>query len=307
MSLSNVMQPILHPIAFFNSFRKTANWRTFKGDLQRFFKNVNDAGEAKRGNGEVYILGAGPGDPELLTLKAYRLLQEADVVLFDWLVTKEMLDLIPASAIRQFVGKRCGQHSCSQDTICNLMLEHASLGRKVVRLKGGDPSIFGRVSEECEALEKANIPYAIIPGVTAASGMAAYTGMPLTDRRYAQSVRFITATLKDKDHEPDWSNMVANGGSEKGQDTLVFYMGLKRIATIAQRLEQHGMNPNMPVAVIDQATCKEQRKVHGCLSDIATKVEMAKFQGPALFVVGGITQSPFDVSAELLANRMVIR
>lgn len=251
-------------------------------------------------SGQVYILGAGPGDPELLTLKAYRLIQSADVVLFDWLVSEELLNMIPSSAIRQFVGKRCGKHSFEQKTICNLMVEHARLGRTVVRLKGGDPSVFGRVSEECEALQQAHIPFAIVPGVTAASGMAAYTGMPLTDRRYAQSVRFITATLKRPEDEPDWSAMVAAGKNRKAQDTLVFYMGLKRIALIAQRLMTHGMASEMPCAIVDQATKSNQQVFSGTLSTIAGILAQQHIEGPALLVVGEVTKCPWPVALSML-------
>ena len=251
--------------------------------------------ERRKQGGQVYILGAGPGDPELLTLKAYRLIQSADVVLFDWLVSEELLKMIPASTIRQFVGKRCGKHSFEQKTICNLMVEHARLGRTVVRLKGGDPSVFGRVSEECEALQNADIPFAIVPGVTAASGMAAYTGMPLTDRRYAQSVRFITATLKHPDDEPDWHSMVARSENIKAQDTLVFYMGLKRIPMIAERLKNHGMSPFMPCAIVDQATKSTQKVFSGQINDIAQILENNQIEGPALFVVGEVARSPWQV------------
>lgn len=280
------------------NFRRSGPAQTFKGFFDLYFKKYSDNQRVTGGRGEVFIVGAGPGDPELLTLKAHRLIQSADVVLFDWLVSEDLLRLIPASATRQFVGKRCGQHSFEQQTICNLMVEHARLGRKVVRLKGGDPSVFGRVSEECDALQNANIPYAIVPGITAASGMAAYSGMPLTDRRYAQSVRFITATLKNPEDEPDWSGMVTQSG--KSQDTLVFYMGLKRIGTIAQRLISHGMKADMPCAVVDQATQQQQQIITGNLRNIADLVAAKVIEGPALLVVGEVTQQPWSVDLALL-------
>ncbi len=302
MSFTSIITPLLWPVSGLRQlFRQQHNWwanNKVYGSSGGLFKKQIRVG--KKGQGKVYILGAGPGDPELLTLKAYRLLQQADVVLFDWLVSKELLDLIPQQTMRQFVGKRCGQHACPQETICNLMQSHASLGRTVVRLKGGDPSIFGRVSEECMALEKASIPFAIVPGVTAASGMAAYTGMPLTDRRYAQSVRFITATMKDPSLEPDWSKLVAEPGTKTGQDTLVFYMGLQRIGKISQRLVDHGMPRDMPVAVVDQATTSAQRVVPGTLSNIAEEVAAAQLQGPALLVVGQVTAQPFMVDLGML-------
>lgn len=269
-------------------------WRR-SNNSQQDFKSKRSAPQ----EGQVFILGAGPGDPELLTMKAYRLLQEADVVLYDWLVSEALLDLIPKTTQRQFVGKRCGRHSCPQSEICRLMVEQAQLGKKVIRLKGGDPSIFGRVAEECLALQEADIPYAIVPGITAASGMAAYTGMPLTDRRYSQTVRFITATLKDPASEPDWSAMVANPDHGQ-QDTLVFYMGLKRIGTIASRLMQHGMAADMPVAIVDQATQPQQRHIQATLATAADLAQQAQLQGPALFLVGDVSKNPFSVNLPLL-------
>lgn len=288
----------IHNLFGLLNFRRAVSGQSFKGFFDQYFKKNRDYPRIGGGRGEVFIVGAGPGDPELLTIKAHRLIQSADVVLFDWLVSEDLLRMIPASATRQFVGKRCGQHSFEQQTICNLMVEHARLGRKVVRLKGGDPSVFGRVSEECEALQNANIPYAIVPGITAASGMAAYSGMPLTDRRYAQSVRFITATLKNPEDEPDWSGMVSQAG--KSQDTLVFYMGLKRIGTIAQRLITHGMKADMPCAVVDQATQQQQQVISGNLSNIADLMASQVIEGPALLVVGEVTQQPWSVDLALL-------
>lgn len=271
-----------------------------KGFLQRLFSTTRFKSDTESSNGSVHIIGAGPGDPELLTMKAYRLIQSADVVLYDWLVSDKLLELVPVAAIRQFVGKRCGQHSFKQQTICNIMVEHARLGRKVVRLKGGDPSIFGRVSEECQALQEANIPFAIVPGITAATGMAAYSGMPLTDRRFGQSVRFITATLKNPEDEPDWQNMVSGSSQKKHQDTLVFYMGLRRVDLICQRLKAHGMDENMSCAVIENATHSSQNILSGSISDIAQKLEKSNIEGPALFVVGLVTKTPWKVGLSLL-------
>lgn len=271
-----------------------------KGFLQRWFSTNRTKSNNASSNGSVHIIGAGPGDPELLTMKAYRLIQSADVVLYDWLVSEQLLDLVPLAATRQFVGKRCGQHSFKQKTICNIMVEHARLGKKVVRLKGGDPSIFGRVSEECQALQDANIPFAIVPGITAATGMAAYSGMPLTDRRFGQSVRFITATLKNPEDEPDWQNMVSDSSQIKHQDTLVFYMGLRRIGMICQRLMAHGMDENMSCAIIENATHSSQNILSGSISDIARKLEKSNIEGPALFVVGQVAQTPWKVDMSLL-------
>lgn len=284
-------------------FRRTADDSTLGGHglIRRIVSHFKDSGKVSgAGNASVHIIGAGPGDPELLTLKAYRLLQTADVVLYDSLVSEALLDLIPAATIRQYVGKRCGQHSFKQDTICNLIVEHAKLGRNVVRLKGGDPSIFGRVSEECQALEEANIPFAIVPGITAAAGMAAYSGMPLTDRRYGQSVRFITATLKNVSDEPDWENMVSTSSQQKHQDTLVFYMGLRKIHLICQRLMEHGMDSHMPCAIVEHATLPSQQILAGDISSIAQKLQNSEITGPALFVVGKVTEKPWQIDMSLL-------
>lgn len=273
--------------------------------LDKFMARIKSLSSDKRhsSSGQVYIVGAGPGDPELLTLKAYRLLQSADVVLYDSLVSDELMDLVPAAALRQYVGKRCGQHSFQQQAISNLLVEHARLGRKVVRLKGGDPCVFGRVSEECEALQKANIPFAIVPGITAATGMAAYSGMPLTDRRFGQSVRFITATLKNPQDEPDWQNMVSTSSQQKHQDTLVFYMGLRKIELICQRLMAHGLRADMPCAVVESATTAQQAAFSADVSTIAEKLQSSSISGPALFVVGEVAKQPWQIDLSLIQCR----
>ncbi|XOV77873.1 MAG: uroporphyrinogen-III C-methyltransferase [Aestuariibacter sp.] len=281
-------------------FRKFDGLTKRKIDLSSWWNSSANTNE-RSANGKVYIIGAGPGDPELLTMKAHRLLQNADVVLFDWLVSEELLNLAPRNAIRQFVGKRCGQHSCPQEMICNLMVQHASFGRNVVRLKGGDPSVFGRVSEECQALQAADIPFAIVPGITAATGMAAYTGMPLTDRRFAQSVRLITASLKHPDAEPEWQNMVAQDAQK--QDTLVFYMGLKKVSKIVARLRQHNMPPDTAIALVDQACLPTQQVLSGTLANIEQRLLEANLAGPALIIVGETARQSFSVAAELLSHQ----
>ncbi|MEP0355051.1 uroporphyrinogen-III C-methyltransferase [Paraglaciecola sp.] len=253
--------------------------------------------------GYVHLIGAGPGDAELLTLKAYRLIQTADVVMYDWLVNPDIIEMIPAKVERIFVGKKCGNHSMKQADICELMVEVAQTGKNIVRLKGGDPAIFARAGEECDILAKHQIDFAIVPGITAASGASAYAGIPLTHRECAQSVRFITAHLKSTKAEPNWCAIVegAKGTNENGE-TLVFYMGLKRIDTIMQRLAQNGLRPDMPVAVIDQASTSQQRVCVGTLMDIATKVQAEKFQGPAVTIVGEVVNKRHRVDLSLLAN-----
>ncbi|MFT2090766.1 uroporphyrinogen-III C-methyltransferase [Paraglaciecola sp. 2405UD69-4] len=253
--------------------------------------------------GHVYLIGAGPGDAELLTLKAYRLIQQADVVMYDWLVNPDIINMIPSNVERIFVGKKCGNHSMKQGDICELMVEVAQTGKNIVRLKGGDPAIFARAGEECDILAAHQIDFAIVPGITAASGASAYAGIPLTHRECAQSVRFITAHLKSTKAEPNWSAIVkgAKGAKDNGE-TLVFYMGLKRIHTIMARLEEHGLSLETPVAVVDQASTAQQRVCVGTLRDIAAKVDAENFQGPAVTIVGEVVNKRHQVNLSLLSK-----
>ena len=251
--------------------------------------------------GYVYLIGAGPGDAELLTLKAHRLLQQADVVMFDWLVNPDIINMIPSHVERVFVGKKCGQHSMQQADICQLMVEVALTGKNIVRLKGGDPAIFARAAEECDILAKHNIDFAIVPGITAASGASAYAGIPLTHRECAQSVRFITAHLKSDSDEPNWQALVAGASASNGE-TLVFYMGLKRLEIIMQRLESHGLAANTPVAVIDQASTAQQQECIGTLDNIAHRVIEQNFQGPAVTIVGEVVNKRHKVNLSLLSE-----
>lgn len=296
----HVFGPLL--AVFFGAMRKIE--ASFKRSARKA-NVINFKKYQAHSKGQVMIVGAGPGDPELLTMKAHRSLQEADVVLYDWLVSEALLEICPPNTIRVFVGKRCGEHSCQQEVICQQMIEHARLGRNVVRLKGGDPCVFGRVSEECEALQRANITFAIVPGITSATGMAAYAGLPLTDRQYAQSVRFITASLKKPDSEPEWSTMVASDPNK--QDTLVFYMGLRRIDMIVSRLLTHGMCPDMPIAIIDKACQSEQQRVNSTLTDLHDTLLSYRLSGPALIVVGKTAAVQFDIDSELLVSQSVAR
>lgn len=252
------------------------------------------AGNANR-HGQVYLIGGGCGDPELLTMKAHRILQSADVIMVDWLVNPDMYEYFPKHAKVEFVGKKCGKHSMHQDEICQTMLVHAQAGKTVIRLKGGDPSIFGRLAEETEILNKHQIPFAIIPGITAASGCAAYSGIPLTHRDCAQSVRFVTASLKDTEAEANWRN-IAN---EK--DTLVFYMGLNKVAQISQRLIKYGMRETMPIAIIDQGTLSDQQVCCSDLTNIASDMKFYDFKGPALIIVGEVVNKRQAISEPMLS------
>ena len=212
---------------------------------------------AQRSAGEVTLVGAGPGDPELLTLKALRALQDADVILHDRLVPEGVLDMARRDAARICVGKAAGSIGSTQEEINALLIEHARLGKRVVRLKGGDPFIFGRGGEELEALAKAQISFSVIPGVTAAAGCAAYAGIPLTHRDYAHSVTFVTGHADREGREPDWRALAKPGL------TAVFYMGLARVEQIAARLVAHGAAASLPAAVIAQGTLQDQRVVTG--------------------------------------------
>lgn len=236
--------------------------------------------------GQVVILGSGPGDAELMTIKGLKALQQADVVLFDWLVSEDILNLIPKTTEKVFVGKRCGQHSMKQETICDLVVKHALMGKNVVRLKGGDAAIFARTLEETKTLAEYNIPFCIIPGITAASGASAYTGITLTHRECAQSVRYVTASLKTISDEPNWTQLINNCETE----TLVFYMGLSKLSLICERLINAGIDPEFPIAVIDKATTSEQQFETGTISTIADNQTVNSFEGPALIIVGRVVE-----------------
>lgn len=229
--------------------------------------------------GEVVLVGAGPGDAGLLTLKGLQQIQQADVVVYDRLVSDDIMNLVRRDADRIFVGKRAGYHCVPQEEINQILLRAAQSGKRVVRLKGGDPFIFGRGGEELETLCHAGIPFSVVPGITAASGCSAYSGIPLTHRDYAQSVRLITGHLKTGG-ELDWANLAAE------KQTLVFYMGLNQAATIQAQLIAHGMESDMPVALVENGTSIKQRVVSGSLhelGELATQVA-----SPALIIVGRV-------------------
>jgi uroporphyrin-III C-methyltransferase/precorrin-2 dehydrogenase/sirohydrochlorin ferrochelatase len=237
---------------------------------------------ARRVPGEVTLVGAGPGDPELLTLKALRALQDADVILHDRLVPEGLLDMARRDAARICVGKAAGSIGSTQEEINALLIEHALQGKRVVRLKGGDPFIFGRGGEELEALSKAQISFSVIPGVTAAAGCAAYAGIPLTHRDYAHSVTFVTAHADKDGREPDWRALAMPG------ITAVFYMGLARVEHIAAQLVAHGAAATLPAAIIAQGTLQDQRVITGTLASIAEVTAASNVQSPALLVVGEV-------------------
>ena len=240
--------------------------------------------EWKAPKGEVYLVGAGPGDPELLTLKALRLMQQADVVIYDRLVSPPILDLCRRDAEKIYVGKARSNHSVPQDGINALLVEYAAQGKRVCRLKGGDPFIFGRGGEEIQELFAAGVAFQVVPGITAASGCSAYAGIPLTHRDYAQSVRFLTGHLKEGSPELPWSELVYEN------QTLVLYMGLVGLEKICAQLIAHGQRPNMPVALISKGTTPDQKVVVGTLADIASKVTEHQIQAPTLTIIGEVVK-----------------
>ncbi|MDY6467316.1 siroheme synthase CysG [Acinetobacter faecalis] len=238
--------------------------------------------EWQKPKGEVYLVGAGPGDPELLTLKALRLMQQADVVIYDRLVSQPIMDLCRRDAEKIYVGKARSNHAVPQEGINALLVKYASEGKRVCRLKGGDPFIFGRGGEEIQELFDAGIAFQVVPGITAASGCSAYAGIPLTHRDYAQSVRFLTGHLKEGSPELPWNELVYEN------QTLVLYMGLVGLEKICAKLIEHGQRSNMPVALISKGTTPQQKVVVGTLGDIASKVAEHQIQAPTLTIIGEV-------------------
>ncbi len=240
--------------------------------------------------GRVALVGAGPGDPELLTLRAARAISEADVLVFDHLVSADVLSLARAEVERIYVGKESGRHTLPQEEINQLLVRLAQTGRRVVRLKGGDPFVFGRGGEEVEELAAAGIPFEVVPGVTAACGVAAYAGIPLTHRDHAQSVVFATGHAKPGGSDADWSALA------RPRQTAVIYMGVGALPDLCARFIHHGRAPDTPAALVENGTTAAQRTVRGTLASLPDIAAAAQVKPPALLIVGEVV-----VLAEKLA------
>ena len=250
----------------------------------KFDKVLDNPEQVLNNHGEVYLVGAGPGDPDLLTFRALRLMQQADVVVHDRLISQAVLDLTRRDAEKIYVGKKRSIHTLEQGKINQLLVDLARSGKRVLRLKGGDPFIFGRGGEEIEQLTKANIPFRVVPGITAALGMSSYSGIPLTHRDYSQSVIFTTGHLKNQTHDLNW-NVLA-----QPNQTVVFYMGLKGLSQICTQLIKHGMPKDTTAALVQKATTVEQKEIIGTLAELPNLVKTQSVQAPTLIVVGEVVK-----------------
>lgn len=239
---------------------------------------------SNRSRGCVYLVGAGPGDPELLTLKAVRLLEQADVIVYDNLVSSGVLDFASPGAQRIFAGKRRNEHTMRQEQINGLLVQLAREGKQVVRLKGGDPFVFGRGGEEMQELAAHGVDFEVIPGVTAACGVASYAGIPLTHRDHAQGCLFVTGHLKDGSADLDWEALV------RPHQTVVIYMGLNALPDICRQLMAHGAPATRPIAAVQHGTLSTQQVLTGTLSDLPAKVAGSGFTSPSLLIVGDVVR-----------------
>ncbi|WP_020166626.1 MULTISPECIES: siroheme synthase CysG [Methylotenera] len=251
---------------------------------RELLQNIINNADATANKGEVFLVGGGPGDPDLLTFRALRLMQQCDVCVYDKLVSPEVMELVRRDAELIYVGKSRDQHTMPQEEINELLARLALAGKRVLRLKGGDPFIFGRGGEEIETLMQHGVPFQVVPGITAANGVSSYAGIPLTHRDYAQACLFITGHLKDGTLDLDWVAM------SRPRQTVVIYMGLVGLKEICEKLIEHGVPATMPVAVVQQGTTQRQRVVTATLADLAEKVAIAEMKPPCLTIIGEVVQ-----------------
>jgi uroporphyrin-III C-methyltransferase / precorrin-2 dehydrogenase / sirohydrochlorin ferrochelatase len=253
-----------------------------KNALAILEKQLEQDSPISNATGEVYLVGGGPGDPDLLTFRALRLMQQADVVLYDRLVAPAIVELVRKDAERIYVGKARSKHALPQDEINQLLVEQAKQGKRVLRLKGGDPFIFGRGGEEIDLLSENNIPFQIVPGITSASGCASYAGIPLTHRDYAQSCIFITGHLKDGSCNLNWTALV------QPQQTIAVYMGTHGLDILSRELIKHGMKETMPVAIVQQGTTSEQCVYITSIKELPSIPEKHDIKPPSMIIIGEV-------------------